>query len=495
MLQLRPNPFSRPVRSMLLGVRGAVSSAHPLATAAAQEQINNGGSAADAVVAAQAVLSVIAPEACGLGGDAFFLIRDVTGATIAVNAAGRSAAKAAPTDVRDDGTSVAVPGMVAGWDILLKRWGRRGWTEVLAPALRLAVGGFPARPHLIGAMTLQRDRLIRGGAQNWSMLNAVANGSHPPQPELARTLQKLSERGVSWFYTGSVARNMSRAIQRRGGLIEPSDFAAHETVVAPPLTLRWRDWILQLQPPMSQGILLGMALNGLEKLGRIGKDRYDHAAVELIELAFGYRERVGEGSTLFSIPMEVDLHQAARRGGPQSHSHTAGVAASEANGFIISSLVSVFENFGSAIMVPENGFVLNNRAACFTLPPNEIAPSKLPVHTLAPILIETRGACMGLATPGADGQVQTLLQVLIALGLEGLDLDVAIHRPRWRSENRRLLIEISHSQRTLLASMGHEVIAVPDGDSRLGSVVCAGLIEATPFAVSDWRHESWSGVA
>src|SRR5215203_7048370 len=111
---LQFDSYSRHLRPTLLGARAGISSAHPLATAAAQLQIANGGSAADAVVAAQAVLSVIAPESCGLGGDAFFLIKSPGNVPTAINAAGRSSRHALARDVDDDGTSVTVPGLIAG---------------------------------------------------------------------------------------------------------------------------------------------------------------------------------------------------------------------------------------------------------------------------------------------------------------------------------------------------------------------------------------------
>ena len=120
-----------------------------------------------------------------------------------------------------------------------------------------------------------------------------------------------------------------------------------------------------------------------------------------------------------------------------------------ADGWLVSSLVSVFEHFGSATFVPEGGFTLNNRAACFTNAPNDAEPGKLPVHTLSPILVTAGDEVRTLATPGADGQVQSLLQVLTGHAGSG-DWESAMAAPRWRSDSGRLLIERSHPGREAL---------------------------------------------
>ncbi len=185
---------------------------------------------------------------------------------------------------------------------------------------------------------------------------------------------------------------------------------------------------------------------------------------------------------------------ASRRGGPRSYLHTAGVAVSDASGMTVSSLVSVFDSFGSAVFVPEGGFTLNNRAAGFTRAPNDSAGGKRPVHTLAPVLVETTDGCIALATPGADGQVQTLLQVLSNLFIEGDDIATAIARPRWRSQDSRLLVERAHPHRDDLVARGHDVVAIDDGDVRFGAVVCAGVTKGRPYCCADWRRETWSGV-
>ncbi len=201
-----------------------------------------------------------------------------------------------------------------------------------------------------------------------------------------------------------------------------------------------------------------------------------------------------EGEALLAHRLSFDMERASLRGGPRAYLHTAGVAVSDHRGWCASSLVSVFDDFGSGVMVPGFGFLLNNRAGGFTASPNDAAPGKRPVHTLAPALLETTGGPIALSTPGADGQVQSLLQVLTALMIERTDLARAISRPRWRSENGNLLVEASHPRREALAALGHRVVEMPDGDMRAGAITAAGVLNGAPVACADWRRLSWAGV-
>ncbi|MGX1309520.1 gamma-glutamyltranspeptidase/glutathione hydrolase [Amorphus suaedae] len=482
------DPYSSRHRPLVPGRRAAVSAAHPWACAAATEVLGAGGNAADATIAAQAVLSVVMPEAGGLGGDGFFLVRVPGGDVTAINAAGRSASVPSGP-IGDDGTSVTTPGLVAGWGELSSRFGNLSLERVLAPAAEIAAEGFPIRGETHRAVRAQAARLQRGGAETWPFLAAGA-GATVVQPRLAETLRSLGVEGPRWFHEGPLAGAIARAVQARGGTLSEADIAAHRSDVGAALELAWGGARVFVQPPMSQGVLLLAALKGVAGLD-IPPDRLDHAAIETIQAVFALRDRVGEGAALLDAPLEVDLERASRRAGPRSYLHTAGVAAADATGMVVSSLMSVFDDFGSAIHVPEGGFVLNNRAAGFTNPPNDYAPGRLPVHTLAPALVEAGSAAFALATPGADGQVQTLLQILLAVA-SGTDLARAIDAPRWRSEEGRLLVEAGHASGADLAALGHLVESVEAGDTRFGGIVCAGLDEDWPFAVSDWRRENWT---
>ncbi len=480
-------------RPVLHGLAGAVSAAHPLAVAAGQELLQIGGSAVDAAIAAQAVLCVVAPDACGLGGDMFALVHAGDGAPVAVNAAG--AAPLAPADLSADGAnSITVPGIVDGWCRMVERWGHVPLSRCLEPAIRIARSGYRVPTALTRTVAAHRDRLLRGGAACWPLL-ALAPGEVFIQIALASLLEAIGQEGAAVFYAGPTAAAIAGAIQLLGGGLSIADFDAHRTEIRAPILVRVGDVTVAVQPPMAQGILLAMALSNQDRLGRLSDELVDHVGIELTEAAFAFRARVAEGEALLSEPLAVDFTRAALRGGPRAYLHTAGVAVADRDGLVVSSLVSVFDDFGSCVYVPECGITLNNRAGGFTDGPNAAGPGKKPVHTLAPALVLMDGGSFALATPGADGQVQTLLQVITAVFQSSVDLAQAIAQPRWRSEGGALLIEDRHPGIDRLASLGHRIMRLPDGDARFGAVVCAGMVDGAPIAVSDWRRHTWSGVA
>jgi gamma-glutamyltranspeptidase/glutathione hydrolase len=486
------DPYSSRARPVLTGRSGAIAAAHPLAVAAGQSLLEQGGSAADAMIAAQAVLCVIMPDACGLGGDMFCLVRAPgEDQPMGVNAAGvlprRQMAAAS-----DGAQSITVPGIVQGWADVSSRWGRLGLAAALAPALRIARDGFCVGSRLARSVAEQRGRLLAGGAGAWALMQARP-GEDLAQPALAATLESIAAAGAAGFYQGAAARAIEAAVARLGGWLDTEDLRRHRGVAAAALCLGWRGIEVLVQPPMSQGILLLMAL-AAEARHDVAGDLLDHAGIELTEAVFAYRARAGQGGALLAERPALDTTRAARRGGPRAYLHTAGVAVADAQGMVISSLVSVFDDFGSCVFVPECGITLNNRAGGFTEAPNEAAPGKAPVHTLAPILVRTGQGWLGLATPGADGQVQVLLQILVGLARQGLDLARAIDQPRWRSQGGQVLIERRHASQAGLAALGHDLVPVDDGDVRFGGVVGAGSLLGRPVSVADWRRESWAGV-
>lgn len=487
------NPFSARHRPALAGRLGAVAAAHPLAVAAGQRLLAEGGNAVDALIAAQAALTVVSPNACGVGGDGFVLLRRAGLPVLAFNGAGPSA-RAATGAATTGGAAVTVPGLVDLWDRLSAEAGRLGLAHALRPAIEIAEEGFRADADLLEARDKQAARLKVGGAEPWALMR-LAPGDRLVQPALARLLARIGETGRSAFYEGEIAAAIARAVQATGGALTETDLALPATEVKPPLSLPLGDRVLHVQPPQSQGVLLLMALNGFLQGGYQPGANLAHLGVELTQAAFAFRDDAGRGEALLSEPLAVDPDRAQRRGGPRAYLHTAGVAVADADGTVASSLVSVFDDFGSAVFVPEGGFTLTNRAGGFTGGANAFAPGKRPVHTLAPALLETPDGAVALSTPGADGQVQTLLQIILDWAVAGRDLAQAVDAPRWRSEDGRLLVESGHPSRDDLAVRGHEVVDTPSGDMRFGAVTAAGVQDGAPWALPDWRRTTWAGVA
>ncbi len=217
------DPFSSARRPVLTGNRGAVSAAHPLAVSAGTGMLAAGGSAVDATIAAQAVLCVLSPDNCGLGGDQLCLVRAADGSVTAVNGTGAAPLAMEQADL-DGGNSVTVPGIVDAWVTMHERWGRLPLARLMEPAMRLAADGFMIGDSLAEAFRDHSERLVRGGAQDWAMRTAPAGAWHA-QPELAALLAAIGREGRDAFYSGGMADAIAAAIQSTGGRLDRQDLA------------------------------------------------------------------------------------------------------------------------------------------------------------------------------------------------------------------------------------------------------------------------------
>jgi gamma-glutamyltranspeptidase/glutathione hydrolase len=480
---------SSTTKPMLWGETGAVSAGHPAAVSAGISVLEDGGNALDAMIAAQAALCVVLPSACGLGGDMLALVRTKVGVVRAINGTGKSPADPRFLSVAGPGARATVPALVAAWCEAHERWGQLKFEACLAPAIELAASGCQIGSDVLRAVNEQAERLYAGGAQDWVIARETDLNDIVVQQELAKLLTDISLEGAAAFYTGNIARAAVAAAERLGGSLAEEDFSTHRTVFCDPLSIDWQGNRIFVQPPMTQGVLLAMCLRQLERYLPLEPHNLDHVNVELTKACFEFRDRANEGTDLLQYDLSIDLANAAKRAGPRAYLHTTGVATSDRDGMVCSSLVSVFDDFGSCVFVPEGGFVLNNRADSFTAAPNDAAPAKRPVHTLAPMVWSEERKTVALATPGADGQIQTLLQILSKISLQDIGLAEAIAAPRWRSEEGKLLMPTTHPSYGWLETCGHNICDRPDGDSCFGGAVCAGIEGSSLFAASDWRRE------
>lgn len=483
----------RPCRPVT-GARGAVSAGSPLAASAGTEILAAGGNALDAAIAAQAMICVTMPQAAGLGGDMLALVH-VGGSTTAFNGTGHSPAVEPLGYETDGGSSVTVPGMVDGWLTAHRMLGRLSLGSVLAPAIRIAEEGLWVDADLARAAAQQRERISRYGAAEWPLLG-LPQGARWRQPELAAFLRAIADEGRDAFYSSSAAASITAAVTAHGGTLSTTDLTRHSTEVRESVQASWSGALLHVQPPSTQGTLLAMAAQWLDSADGVTEANLQHVLAEVTEAAFAHRDSAGLGAALLQEPLDVDLERAQNRGGPRAYLHTAGVAVADAHGMVVSSLISVFDDFGSGVFVPELGIILNNRAGGFTSGLNAPGPSKRPVHTLAPALLEQpNGDVLAIATPGADGQIQTLLQVLAGMRFRAESLGAAIAAPRWRSQDGQLLMEDDHDSRQDLIDRGHRVAERRSGDDLFGAVVAAGVTTGRPYAASDWRRNVTTGAA
>ena len=527
-------------RPLLRGLRGAVAGGHPLAAAAGARMLAAGGTAVDAAVAAGMALCVLLPDACGLGGDALALLHTGDGEEVAFNGSGASpagmpegprpagggaatargaaggndgaatvpgaaggndGAAAVPGAAGGGGGVVTAPGAVAALADLHARGGRLDWAQVLGPAIDLAGHGMPFTEDLRDAIARNRARLDSAGSP-WPELDRDGTPGVPVrQRALAGVLSDIAADGPRAFYDGELAEAVARAVRRAGGWLTADDLRDHHTVIAPPVVGERLGARIAVQPPVSQAVLLLTALGGIEALGPLsGADRV-HALVEALEEAFMHRDAIADpraGAALADRALRIEDRHLPRPHGPGLGAHTTAVAAADGDGTVVSMLLSVFEEFGSTVFVPAGGFLLNDRADGFTSGPNRARPGARPVHTLSPALAEHGDRVFGLCTPGADGQVQTLAQILVAVALDGVPIPAALDRPRFRTAAGRLAVE-GDMDPALVAALrrrGHDVTTLTPGDLRFGAAACAGVDRrtGTVFAASDPRREAWATV-
>jgi gamma-glutamyltranspeptidase/glutathione hydrolase len=390
----------------------AVASPHYLASSAGLAVLVQGGNAVDAAVATNLVLAVVYPHMCGVGGDLFAMVWN-EGDLAGLNSSGRlpAGAKLERDRVPRHGVGAAtVPGAVAGWKALVERYGTMPLSELAKPAVRLAREGCPRAPGL--------DKLTKAFA---SLLERDAEAkriylAEGPlvQAELADTLEDLDA-----FYTGPVARHAP-------ALFAPQDFAEHRAEWVEPQRTRFAGLEVCEMPPNSRGHLALRAIERLEPL---------------------------EGLT--PADPEWHLRQVRAVDAAVDHGDTIYLCTRDENGMAVSLNQSLFEAFGSGVVVPGTGVLLHNRGAYFK--PHEYAPKARPTHTLAPAMALLNGEPrLIFGTMGGETQIQIHLQLLSRVFVAGQELGEAIAAPRWVRREGQLFAEAG------LPEIGAQPLAVPD---------------------------------
>jgi len=458
-------------RPLTLAPHGMVTSPHALASEAGVAVLRAGGSAVDAAIAANAVLSVVYPHQSGLGGDAVGLIYDARAGRVRfLNASGRAPAAATLEEFRRRGLDevptrgllpVTVPGTVAGWWAAHRAYGRLPWRSLFEPAIGYAREGVPVTGRVAAAIQRALDVIAQEPTTAAMYLQdgeAPRPGARLVQPLLARTLELVAEGGREAFYAGEIAREIVAFSCARGGLLAEQDFAEARSDWGEPLAATYRGVTLYEPPPPTQGVITLLMLNMLEgddigALPYLGPDHV-HLLVEAKKIAFADRNRHIADPAFVKVHVERLLDRAyarERRGLIRQDRATAWdeipagslegdtvyVAAVDREGNAVSLDQSLYFFFGSGVVAGRTGVLLHNRGAYFSLDPthpNRLEPGKRPFHTLIASLAfrgERLWAVFGCM--GADGQPQIHLQVYSAMIDHGLDLQEAIEAPRWLS--------------------------------------------------------------
>jgi gamma-glutamyltranspeptidase/glutathione hydrolase len=476
---------------------GMVASSQPLATLAGVQILMNGGNAIDAAIATAAVLGVVEPSSIGIGGDAFCLFYSAKEKKIkALDASGRSPAASSLEFCRKSGFkempqrgihSVTVPGAVHGWTTLLNSYGTKKLGDVLQAAIRHAEEGFPVA-ELTAEQWEESEASLK--ADEGAALNYLINGRTPKaaeifrNPRMAATLKRIAAEGADYYYKGEIAKRIVRCSEKLGGLFTVKDFAEHHSDWVEPITANYRGHDIYEMPPTTQGFVALEMLKILEgfDLKGAGAQSADalHWMIEAKKLAFTDRDRHLADRDFMKVAVknllsakrvermrgQIQPAQAAREyENAPAGTDTEYVAAADAEGNVVSFIQSNFMGFGSGVVEPETGIILQNRGHLFSLDenhPNCIGPRKRCVHTLMPGLVFKDGKPYGaLGLKGGHVQPQVQVQILTNVIDFSMTPQEAISAPRFNHiEGTKVGLEpaIAQSIKDDLARRGHQIV-------------------------------------
>lgn len=491
-----------------------VAAADPLAAFHGLEALREGGNAVDACLVMAGVTAVTLPHMCGLGGDAFFIYYDASaGDAVAINGSGAPGDSSDPDVFRRAGTmmpqdgifSVAVPGAPLVYDTAARELGTLGLKRCFAPGAEIASDGFPVTPKLFAAIAAEKEKIAKFEETSRIFLP----GGVPPRPggllrmpEMAETIRRFAQDGAAHIYKGDFAERFYRLNRGMGGTFTGKELARHmdqpETFYRPIRTSYRRCTVLETAP-VSQGFIVLEELNILEgfdmaALDPLGPERV-HLMAEAKKIAFADRNsRAGDprvtGFDVEDLVSEAHADRARARLDPSRASHTSSGAWSgegdttsfvawDGFGNACSFIHSNAFSFGSGLVVPGTGVLLNNRAGrSFSLErghPNRLAPGKRPMHTLNCYMVLKDGMPFIVGgTPGGDGQPQWNMQILSLTLDSGMGPQEAADFPRWTStpgtdvaglgRSPQLVLESRFPALTAkrLAGMGHATKVVGD---------------------------------
>jgi gamma-glutamyltranspeptidase/glutathione hydrolase len=392
--------------------------------------------------------------------------------------------------------SVTVPGALAGWDMLVRTHGKRTLKQALQPAIAYAREGFPVSPIIAQQWAAETSFLQRDSGAAATYLpggSAPKAGEWFRNPDLARTLQEIADKGVGTFYGGALGQRIIARVSALNGFITLDDLKKNTPTWVTPISVPFQGYRVWELPPNNQGIAALEMLRILETydLKAMGHNSpaYLHHLIEAKKLAYADLDRfVGDADHL-AMPAEAMLSDefiAERRSrmnptraqervdpGPlRTKSETIYLSVADAEGNMVSFINSIYDYFGSGIVVPGTGFALHNRGAGFTLTPdlpNTVAPGKRPFHTLIPAFVTQtvngrEQAYMSFGLMGGGVQAQGHVQFLLNHFVFGMDVQAAIDAPRFRHyDGFRVALEtpITDAVRDGLKGMGHVLIEQP----------------------------------
>jgi gamma-glutamyltranspeptidase / glutathione hydrolase len=487
--------FNTPGRSAAMAAHGMVATSQPRATLAGLDVLRAGGNAADAAIAAVAMQCVVEPQSTGIGGDCFVLYSPKGAPPAALNGSGRAPAKARVEWYAERGIrqievqtphAVTVPGAVDAWCQLNREYGTKPLAELLEPAAQAAEEGYVVNQRV----AYDWHRL------QWKLQDPVTaalflKSGKPPaagdtmrNPPLAATLRRIGRDGRKAFYEGAVAREIVARLKALGGLHEAEDFASQRAEWVEPIHAGYRGYDVYECPPNGQGLAALMILRQLEGFA-LGDDSLGEAdRVHLLAEATKSAYRVRDDAIADPVQTEVDVAgylsdewaERARRlirldrvlpgnewHGGSLHQDTVYLCAVDRDGNACSFINSLFSGFGSGIVAPDSGVLLQNRGSGFrTTPghPNAIAPGKRPFHTIIPAMLVKDGrAVMPFGVMGGQYQAVGHAHFVHRMLDRGMDPQQAAEAPRTFAFRGKLQAERANPEPIVadLARRGHEI--------------------------------------
>ncbi len=459
-------------RSEILAINGIAATSQPLATQAALDILKQGGSAMDAAIAANAVLGLVEPASCGIGGDIFAIIWDAESEQLyGFNGSGRSPRSLTVDYFIDNDMDeiplfgplpVSTPGTVDGWFMMHERFGRLPITDLLAPAIAYGKNGFPVSEVIAYEMgTNYENKIDFPGFAN----TYLPNGRTPQKGEvfinadLAKTYELIANEGRDVFYRGTIARTIDSYMKQHGGFLSYEDLSSHTGEWVEPISTNYRGYDVWELPPNGQGTAVLQMLNILEAYDisamGFGSPEYLHVLTETKKLAYEDRAKFYADPEFSQLPIQellskeyaakrnqlIDPNKAAKTypaGNLEIETgNTTYLTVADKDGNMVSLIQSIYYEFASG-MVPDGlGFVLQNRGQMFNLTDpnhgNAYKPGKRPFHTIIPAFITKDGKpWVSFGLMGGAVQPQGHAQIVVNLIDFGMNLQEAGDAPRIR---------------------------------------------------------------
>lgn len=470
----RPMGPKNQSRSVVVAKKGMACTSDPRATAAAIEILQNGGNAVDAAIAANAVLGVVEPMSCGIGGDLYSIVWDAKSQSLTgLNASGRSPASLnrqvfADKELKEiplyGPLSWSVPGCVAGWFDLHEKHGKLPMKQILARAITIAENGFPVSPIIAGywAKTEQSFKPWPDSRATFLLQSqrAPRTGDIFSNPHLANSYRAIAEGGADAFYRGEIAKKIVAFSNANGGYFQIEDFHNHRNEWVEPISTNYRGYDVWQIPPNGQGLAVLQMLNVLEnhdlKAFGWGSPETTHLLIEAKKLAYADRARFYADMEMENVPVKqlasktygnlqnkrISLNTALTdvpAGDPKLiDGDTVYLCVVDEQRNCCSLIQSNFHGFGSQVVPGDVGFALQNRGHLFSLDaqhPNRLEPQKRPFHTIIPSIVTRDGKPVFVfGVMGGDMQPQGQVQVLTNWIDFGMNIQMAGDTARVRHE-------------------------------------------------------------